>query len=300
MLELFQLPLSKQQRVSSNSRTIAKRNLSLSSFSSLKKKKLPFPRFFHRLLPRHVASPSFVSSSLLPALSPALYVSLCLSPPLDPRVIGVDALEGDSRYGLKRMTKLSKWKGADLVTSSYIFPRLFPIDHRFNSMKNEQVSLSLSLCLVTFQEVNPKGFIFFSFFPVYDDRVFLLDFFPLLLTLQDATSLRTLLFSFLSGYFRTNTVYLVILHAVRVFSINFIVFASLLREGIETLPDYYFVNFVLFTIHGIFGIKFFKNPQIIQFVQFIENQRKNSQHIVSKNIDSKLSIFLSIFRCDTI
>lgn len=163
MLELFQLPLSKQQRVSSNSRTIAKRNLSLSSFSSLKKKKLPFPRFFHRLLPRHVASPSFVSSSLLPALSPALYVSLCLSPPLDPRVIGVDALEGDSRYGLKRMTKLSKWKGADLVTSSYIFPRLFPIDHRFNSMKNEQVSLSLSLCLVTFQEVNPKGFIFLSF-----------------------------------------------------------------------------------------------------------------------------------------
>lgn len=108
MLELFQLPLSKRQRVSSNSRTIAKRNLSLSSFSSLKKKKLPFPRFFHRLLPRHVASPSFVSSSLLPALSPALYVSLCLSPPLDPRVIGVDALEGDSRYGLKRMTKLSK------------------------------------------------------------------------------------------------------------------------------------------------------------------------------------------------
>lgn len=166
-------------------------------------------------------------------------------------------------------------------------------------MKNEQVSLSLSLCLVTFQEVNPKGFIFLSFFPVYDDRVFLLDFFPLLLTLQDATSLRTLLFSFLSGHFRTNTVYLVILHAVHVFSINFIVFASLLREGIETLPDYYFVNFVLFTIgdvYGIFGIKFFKNPQIIQSVQFIENQRKNSQHIVSKNIDSKLSIF----RCDTI
>lgn len=121
-------------------------------------------------------------------------------------------------------------------------------------MKNEQVSLSLSLCLVTFQEVNPKGFIFLSFFPVYDDRVFLLDFFPLLLTLQDATSLRTLLFSFLSGHFRTNTVYLVILHAVHVFSINFIVFASLLREGIETLPDYYFVNFVLFTIGDVYTV----------------------------------------------
>lgn len=60
----------------------------------------------------------------------------------------------------------------------------------------------------------------------------------------------------------------------RVFSINFIVFASLLREGIETLPDYYFVNFVLFTIHGIFGIKFFKNPQIIQSVQFIKINEK--------------------------
>lgn len=84
--------------------------------------------------------------------------------------------------------------------------------------------------------------------------MFLLDFFPLLLTLQDATSLRTLLFSFLSGHFRTNTVYLVILHAVHVFSINFIVFASLLREGIETLPDYYFVNFVLFTIGDVYTV----------------------------------------------
>lgn len=42
MLELFQLPLSKRQRVSSNSRTIAKRNLSLSSFSSLKKRSCLF------------------------------------------------------------------------------------------------------------------------------------------------------------------------------------------------------------------------------------------------------------------
>lgn len=40
----------------------------------------------------------------------------------------------------------------------------------------------------------------------------------------------------------------------RVFSINFIVFASLLREGIETLPDYYFVNFVLFTIGDVYTV----------------------------------------------
>lgn len=57
-----------------------------------------------------------------------------------------------------------KWKGADLVTCSssssfYIFPRLFPIDHRFNSMKNEEGSLSLFLSYFT----RSKGFIFLSF-----------------------------------------------------------------------------------------------------------------------------------------
>lgn len=96
------------------SRTIAKRSL---SFSFVKKKKLPFPGFFHRLLPRHVASPSFVSSSLLPALSPALYVSLYLLPPRL-LVIGVDALEGDSCYGLKRMAKFVEVKRG---RSCYLF-----------------------------------------------------------------------------------------------------------------------------------------------------------------------------------
>lgn len=95
------------------SRTIAKRSL---SFSFVKKKKLPFPGFFHRLLPRHVASPSFVSSSLLPALSPALYVSLYLLPFFS--VIGVDALEGDSCYGLKRMAKFVEVKRG---RSCYLF-----------------------------------------------------------------------------------------------------------------------------------------------------------------------------------
>lgn len=194
------------------------------------------------------------------------------------------------------MTKLSKWKGADLVTSSYIFPRLFPIDHRFNSMKNEQVSLSLSLSRY-FSRSKPER-IHFSFFlsclrwqsisswllssPSYVTRCHESSYTSFLLPIGTLSNKHRI-----SCYTP---------RCPRVFSINFIVFASLLREGIETLPDYYFVNFVLFTIHGIFGIKFFKNPQIIQSAQFIKNQRKNSQHIVSKNIDSKLSIF----RCDTI
>ena len=49
MLELFQLPLSKRQRVSSNSRTIAKRNLSL--FFLLKKKEAAFSTFLPPLTP---------------------------------------------------------------------------------------------------------------------------------------------------------------------------------------------------------------------------------------------------------
>lgn len=87
MLELFQL--SKQQR-----EFLENYRETESLFLLREEKKLPFPGFFHRLLPRHVASPSFVSSSLLPALSPALYVSLYLLPFFS--VIGVDALEGDS------------------------------------------------------------------------------------------------------------------------------------------------------------------------------------------------------------
>lgn len=113
--------------------------------------------------------------------------------------------------------------------------------------------LSLSLCLVTFQEVNPKGFIFLSFFPVYDDRVFLLDFFPLLLTRCHESSYTSFLLpiGILSNKHRISCY---TPRCPRVFSINFIVFASLLREGIETLPDYYFVNFVLFTIGDVYTV----------------------------------------------
>lgn len=152
------------------------------------------------------------------------------------------------------MTKLSKWKGADLVTSSYIFPRLFPIDHRFNSMKNEQVSLSLSLSRY-FSRSKPER-IHFSFFlsclrwqsvsswllssPSYVTRCHESSYTSFLLPIGTLSNKHRI-----SCYTP---------RCPRVFSINFIVFASLLREGIETLPDYYFVNFVLFTIGDVYTV----------------------------------------------
>lgn len=148
-----------------------------------------------------------------------------------------------------------KWKGADLVTCSssssfYIFPRLFPIDHRFNSMKNEE-SLSFSL---TLQEVK-DSFFFLSCLLRWQSVSFSLVFFPPSYVTRCHESSYTS--SPLSNKHRISC------YTVHVFSINFIVSASFFRNGrrIETLADYCFVNFVLFIrdIYTEFNFLYFSN-----------------------------------------